>query len=90
MNSETEVAARLEAGFEDVSVNLRFEVAQLNATLAEMSRFAPGSVIDLGQRVDEQAVSIWVGQRCIGKGQLVALGERLGVRLLSVQTREHD
>lgn len=90
MNSETEVAAGFEAGFEDVSVNLRFEVAQFSATLAEMSRFAPGSVIDLGQRVDEQAVSIWVGQRCIAKGQLVALGERLGVRLLSVQTREHD
>ena len=90
MSSETEVAATFEAGFEDIPVNLRFEVAQLSATLAEVSQFAPGSVIDLGQRVDEQAVSIWVGQQCIGKGQLVALGERLGVRLLSVQTREYD
>lgn len=90
MNSETDVEAPFEAAFEDIAVSLRFEVAQLSATLAEVSQFAPGSVIDLGQRVDEQAVSIWVGQRCIGKGQLVALGERLGVRLLSVQTREYD
>jgi flagellar motor switch/type III secretory pathway protein FliN len=27
---------------------------------------------------------VWVEQRCIGRGQLVAIGERLGVRLLSV------
>ena len=46
-------------------------------------------MIDLRQRVDEQAVSVWIEQRCIGKGQLVAIGERLGVRLLSVFTREH-
>jgi len=73
-----------EAGFGEIPVNLRFELAQWNAPLAEMANLAPGAVIDLGKRVDEQAVSVWVEQRCIGKGQLVAIGERLGVRLLSV------
>ena len=59
-------------------------VDKWNASLAEMANLAPGAVIDLGQRVDEQAVSVWVEQHCVGKGQLVAIGERLGVRLLSV------
>ena len=27
---------------------------------------------------------MWVEHRCIGKGQLVAIGDRLGVRLTSV------
>jgi type III secretion protein Q len=73
-----------EAGFGEIPVSLRFELAQWNAPLAEMANLAPGAVIDLGQRVDEQAVSVWIEQRCVGKGQLVAIGERLGVRLLSI------
>ena len=89
MSSEIQTPAKPEAGFDDIPVSLRFEVAQWNASLAEVGQLAPGSVIDLGQRVDEQAVSVWVEQRCIGKGQLVAIGERLGVRLLSVFAREH-
>jgi type III secretion protein Q len=89
MSSETQTPAQPEAGFDDIPVSLRFEVAQWNASLAEVGQLAPGSVLDLGQRVDEQAVSVWVEQRCIGTGQLVAIGERLGVRLLSVFAREH-
>ena len=73
-----------EAGFGEIPVSLRFELAQWNSSLAEMANLAPGAVIDLGQRVDEHAVSVWVEQRCVGKGQLVAIGERLGVRLLSI------
>jgi type III secretion protein Q len=72
------------AGFDDIPVSLRFELAQWNASLAEVGNLAAGAVIDIGQRIDEHAVSVWVEQRCIGKGQLVAIGERLGVRLVSV------
>jgi type III secretion protein Q len=89
MTSDTQTLAKPEAGFDDIPVSLRFEVAQWNASLAEVGQLAAGSVIDLGQRVDEQAVSVCVEQRCIGRGQLVAIGERLGVRLLSVFAREH-
>lgn len=72
------------AGFDDIPVSLRFELAQWNASLAEVGNLAAGAVLDIGQRIDEHAVSVWVEQRCIGKGQLVAIGERLGVRLVSV------
>lgn len=82
--TDSDTAPLEEAGFGEIPVNLRFELAQWNAPLTEMANLAPGAVIDLGRRVDEQAVSVWVEQRCIGKGQLVAIGERLGVRLLSV------
>ena len=82
--TDADAAPLEEAGFDAIPVSLRFELAQWNASLAEMANLAPGAVIDLGQRVDEQAVSVWVEQHCVGKGQLVAIGERLGVRLLSV------
>jgi type III secretion protein Q len=84
--TDTDAAPLEEAGFGEIPVSLRFELAQWNASLAEMANLAPGAVIDLGQRVDEHAVSVWVEQRCVGKGQLVAIGERLGVRLLSIFT----
>jgi len=78
------------SGFEEIPVTVRFEVAQWQAPLGEVAALAPGSIIDLNQRVDAQAVSIWVEQRCIGKGQLVAIGERLGVRLLSTAASASD
>jgi type III secretion protein Q len=90
--TDSDTAPLEEAGFGEIPVRLRFELAQWNASLTEMANLAPGAVIDLGSRVDEHAVSVWVEQRCIGKGQLVAIGERLGVRLLSVfagQTASH-
>jgi type III secretion protein Q len=70
--------------FAEIPVTLRFELAQWSAPLAAVAGLEAGAVIDLGDRIDEHAVSVWVEQRCIGKGQLVAIGERLGVRLLSV------
>jgi type III secretion protein Q len=70
--------------FDEIPINVRFELAQWSAPLAEVAGLQTGSIIDLGQRIDAQSVSVWVQQRCIGKGQLVAIGERLGVRLLSV------
>jgi type III secretion protein Q len=82
--TDTDAGPLEEAGFGEIPVSLRFELAQWNASLAQMASLAPGAVIDLGQRVDEHAVSVWVEQRCVGKGQLVAIGERLGVRLLSI------
>ena len=82
--TDSDTAPLEEAGFGEIPVSLRFELAQWNASLTEMANLAPGAVIDLGKRVDEHAISVWVEQRCIGKGQLVAIGERLGVRLLSV------
>jgi type III secretion protein Q len=72
------------SGFEEIPVGLRFEVAQWQASLGEVAALAPGAIIDLGHRVDAQAVTVWVEQRCIGTGQLVAIGERLGVRLVNV------
>ena len=83
-NADADTTLPDETSFNDIPVSLRFELVRWEAPLAEVAGLRAGSVIELGQRVDEQAVTVWVEQRCIGKGQLVAVGERLGVRLLSV------
>jgi type III secretion protein Q len=84
MGSDIDAAPAQLTAFDDIPVSLRFELAQWNASLAEIANLAAGAVLEIGQRIDEHAVSVWVEQRCIGKGQLVAIGERLGVRLVSV------
>jgi type III secretion protein Q len=84
MSSDLDAAPAQLTGFDDIPVNLRFELAQWTASLAEVGNLAAGAVLEIGQRIDEHAVSVWIEQRCIGKGQLVAIGERLGVRLVSV------
>jgi len=73
-----------ESGFDEIQLNLRFELAQWHAPLSEIATLAPGSVVELRDRIDEQAVTVWADERCIGKGQLVAVGDRLGIRLLTV------
>lgn len=83
-NSAADDASAREAGFEEIPVGLRFELTQWQAPLGQVAALAEGAVIDLGQRIDEQSVSVWVEQHCIGQGHLVAVGERLGVRLLRV------
>ena len=82
-NMESNIKAAL-AGFDALPVSVRFELAQWTASLAEVGNLAAGAVLDIGQRIDEHAISVWVEQRCIGKGHLIAIGERLGVRLVSV------
>jgi type III secretion protein Q len=84
MGSDIDAAPAQLTAFDDIPVSLRFELAQWNASLAEIANLAAGAVLEIGQRIDEHAVSVWIEQRCIGKGQLVAIGERLGVRLVSV------
>lgn len=84
MSANTQSVLSEKTGFGEIPVTVRFELAHWNASLAEVGKLVGGSVVDLGQRIDDQSVSVWVEERCIGKGQLVAVGERLGVRLLSV------
>jgi len=61
--TDSDTAPLEEAGFGEIPVRLRFELAQWNASLTEMANLAPGAVIDLGKRVDEHAVCPAV-QRC--------------------------
>lgn len=83
-NRELDSTRAHDGAFDDVPVVLRFELAQWQAPLSELAQLASGAVIDLGHRIDSQSVAVWAGQRCIGRGQLVAIGERLGVRVLNL------
>jgi type III secretion protein Q len=64
-----------------LEVSLRFEVGDLTLTLGELKAIRPGHVFDLGQPLNRSAVRILAHGNVLGKGHLVAVGDRLGVRV---------
>ena len=64
-----------------LEVSLRFEVGELQVTLGELEQLKPGHVFDLAQPLAQSAVRILAHGRTVGAGQLVAVGDRLGVRV---------
>jgi type III secretion protein Q len=80
--SETQEAAnapidRLDA----MEVTLRFEVGDLQVSLGELRNLRAGHVFDLGQPLNRSEVRILAHGNLLGKGHLVAVGDRLGVRV---------
>lgn len=64
-----------------LEVVLRFEVGELSVSLGELRHLRPGHVFDLEQALNRSTVRILAHGNVLGKGSLVAVGERLGVRV---------
>jgi len=64
-----------------LEVVLRFEVGELSLTLGELKSLSPGHVFDLGQTLNRCDVRILAHGNLLGRGYLVAVGDRLGVRV---------
>ena len=74
----TELAVdRLDA----IEVTLRFEVGDLPISLGELRNVRAGHVFELAQPLNRGPVRIVAHGNLLGKGTLVAVGDRLGVRV---------
>ena len=71
------VADRLDA----LEVTLRFDVGGQEVTLGELRAIRPGHVFELPQPLNQSVVRILAHGNMLGKGHLVAVGEKLGVRV---------
>jgi type III secretion protein Q len=71
------VADRLDA----LEVTLRFDVGGQEVTLGELRNIRPGHVFELPQPLNQSVVRILAHGNMLGKGHLVAVGEKLGVRV---------
>ena len=65
----------------DVEVDLTFELGRHEISVGELQSLQPGHVITLGQPLDESAVTIRCQGRVAGHGELVQVGDRIGVKL---------
>lgn len=67
----------------EIPLNLTIEVARLVMTVDKLLQLKPGNILELSVR-PEQGVDVTVGGKKVAKGELVKLGEVLGVRILQI------
>lgn len=67
----------------DIPIQLIVEVAAIDLSVQKLLELAPGNLIDL-QISPEQGVNLVVNSRVVGKGELVKIGETIGVRILQI------
>lgn len=67
----------------DVPVRLEFDLGRLECRYEDLNGFQPGYVFALPSRLEGANVVIRANGRDAGRGEIVAVGETLGVRLLS-------
>ncbi len=68
---------------EEVPLQMTVEVGRLRMTAQELLQLSPGSLVELNIR-PEQGVSLVLHGKAIARGELVKLGEVLGVRILEI------
>lgn len=72
-----------EPPFEKIPIQLTVEVGRVGMTLNDLMNLAPGNVIDI--KVEpERGVDLIVNGKRVGRGELVKIGQVLGVRILEL------
>ncbi|WP_439534869.1 flagellar motor switch protein FliN [Polymorphobacter sp.] len=69
--------------FGGIAVRLSVEVGAVRLPLRDVLALQPGSVHTLDRRVD-QPVDVLINDRLIARGEIVAVGDRFGVKLTEI------
>lgn len=67
----------------DVTVPLTVELGRTRISIAGLSQFAPGSLVTLDREAHE-SVDVLVNGKLVAKGEVVTVGSRYGVRIVSM------
>ncbi|TIW52218.1 MAG: YscQ/HrcQ family type III secretion apparatus protein, partial [Mesorhizobium sp.] len=70
-----------ESTLDELPVALAFEIGRTAMPLGEVRQLAPGAVVALAD-VTEANVDIIANGKRVGRGEIVRIGESLGVRIL--------
>lgn len=68
---------------EEIPFSIVVEVGRLQMSMQKLTELQPGNILDLNVR-PENGVDLVVNGKCIAKGELLLLGEALGVRILDL------
>jgi flagellar motor switch protein FliN/FliY len=69
--------------FQEVSVELSAKLGQVSMPVAELLALKSGSVVKLGAKLND-FVELRLGQSVVARGEIVAVGEHFGVRIVDV------
>jgi type III secretion protein Q len=70
--------------FDGLAVELTFQLPSCTMPLGELSTLQPGGVIELQQGINQSVIHIVANGTQIGTGHLIAVGQKLGVRITSL------
>jgi type III secretion protein Q len=74
---------------DQLQVPVAFELDTARISLADLASLGPGYVIELDQPLTSAEVRLVCHGQIVGRGQLVAVGEQLGVRIVAMGTAGH-
>ncbi len=69
----------------DISVEISVEIGRTKLTIGELLALSKGSIIELN-KIAGESVDIYVNDKLLGKGEIVLVNERLGVRVVEILT----
>ena len=72
-----------DSGFDGLPVTIAFELGRKAMPLSEVSALAPGAVVQLAGTSGDTVSIIAQGKR-IGQGEIVRIGDALGVRIVRI------
>jgi flagellar motor switch/type III secretory pathway protein FliN len=72
-----------DAVIDGLHINLVFEVGRRKVTLQELKKIRPGYTFDLAMPLD-RSISVVANGKIVGKGTLVQIDHRIGVRLMEI------
>lgn len=67
----------------DVRISVSVEVGRVQMPVRQVMELGPGAVIEL-QRSASEPVEIHANGKCIGRGEIVVVGEQFGVRITEI------
>jgi len=82
----SEFSATDSSALAGVGVTVDFELGSTSLPLGELANLKPGYVFELSGNLNQVRVVIRANGTRVGYGELVAVGDVLGVHLLSVET----
>jgi type III secretion protein Q len=82
-NNDDNAATAVEDPARNLPVRVEFEIGQVELSLGELADLQPGYVFALPSQLEGANVVIRANGRASGRGEVVAVGDTLGVRLLS-------
>jgi type III secretion protein Q len=70
---------------DNIPVSLDFDLGSLSVPLGELAALKPGYVLELPGSLEKLRVTIRANGTRVGYGELVAVGDVLGVQLLALE-----
>ena len=67
----------------DVPIEISIEIGRTKMSIGDLLSLNKGSIVELKKTAGE-AVDIYVNGKLLGKGEVVVVNERLGVRVLKI------